>query len=219
MSLFREIESLKSEIVDTEQIYALSKEHPLMSIGLKERLEHLKSKMESMPKESFEPKIQLLFSGGAVIGSQGIKSSFVSKALNPLQEMIKTQTALVRFGNVSKRGRQKKSKKAELYLTSLPIGSFGIELSQLESDDLLEAHDVSVAMKQVMDIVQNSCLGDDQFESMIENTPRRNLSNLKTFLEEVKNENSVIKMESGKRDLRCQKSVLRRHFQGYLLLK
>jgi len=197
MSLFRKIQSIKAQIVDTQRLLEMVLDHPLMSEGLAERLSLLKQELESLPKESYEPRIQLLFSGNAVIGSQGIKSTFVSRTLTPFQEMVKTQVALLRFGKVGKRGQAKKGANTELYLTALPVGSFGVELSQLESNDLFDSMDVSKAMKDVMSLVVNSATDDETFESSIEQTPKRNLTNLKKFLQDITDEKSMLKMESG----------------------
>src|SRR5690606_27357507 len=154
-----------------------------------------------------------LFSGNAVVGSQGIKSTFVSKTLTPFQEMVKTQVALLRFGKVGKRGQARKGANTELYLTALPVGSFGVELSQLESNDLFDSMDVSKAMKEVMTLVVNSATDDETFEAYIERTPKRNLTNLKKFLQEIADENSVLKMESGELGIELPKEKIVEAFQ------
>jgi len=213
MSLYRKIQSIKAQIVDTERLLEMVLDHPLMSEGLAERLSLLKQELENLPKESFEPRIQLLFSGNAVVGSQGIKSTFVSKTLTPFQEMVKTQVALVRFGKVGKRGQAKKGANTELYLTALPVGSFGVELSHLESNDLFDSMDVSKAMKDVMTLVVNSATDDETFEASIEQTPKRNLTNLKKFLQEITDENSVLKMESGELGIELPKEKIVEAFQ------
>jgi len=213
MSLYRKIQSIKAQIVDTERLLEMVLDHPLMSEGLAERLSLLKQELETLPKESFEPRIQLLFSGNAVVGSQGIKSTFVSKTLTPFQEMVKTQVALVRFGKVGKRGQAKKGANTELYLTALPVGSFGVELSQLETNDLFDSMDVSRAMKDVMTLVVNSATNDETFEASIEKTPKRNLTNLKKFLQEINDENSVLKMESGELGIELPKEKIVEAFQ------
>ncbi len=213
MSLYRKIQSIKAQIVDTQRLLEMVLDHPLMSEGLAERLNQLKQELETLPKESFEPKIQLLFSGNAVVGSQGIKSTFVSKTLTPFQEMVKTQIALVRFGKVGKRGQAKKGANTDLYLTALPVGSFGVELSQLESNDLFDSMDVSKAMKDVMSLVVNSATDDETFEASIEQTPKRNLTNLKKFLQEISDENSVLKMESGELGIELPKEKIIEAFQ------
>lgn len=213
MSLYRKIQSIKAQIVDTERLLEMVLDHPLMSEGLSERLNLLKQELEGMPKESFEPKVQLLFSGNAVIGSQGIKSSFVNKTTTPFQEMVKTQVALVRFGRVGKRGQAKKGANTDLYLTALPIGSFGVELSQLQNSDLFDSMDVSNAMKEVMTLIANCSTDDATFESTIEKTPKRNLTNLKKFLQEIVEENSVLKMESGELGIELAKEKIVEAYQ------
>ncbi len=213
MSLYRHIQSLKAQIVDTQRLLEMIIDHPLMSEGLAERLNWLNQELEKLPKESFEPRVQLLFSGNAVVGSQGIKSSFVSKTITPFQEMVKTQVALVRFGKVGKRGQAKKGANTDLYLTALPVGSFGVELSQLQSTDLFDSLDVSKAMKEVMGLVANSAADDPTFEAAIEKMPKRNLNNLKKFLQEIVDENSVLKMESGELGLELPKEKVIEAYQ------
>lgn len=208
MSLYRKIQSIKAQIVDTQRLLEMVLDHPIMSEGLLERLNILHEELESLPKESFEPSIQLLFSGNAVVGSQGIKTSFISKTLAPFQEMLKTQVALSRFGKVGRRGKTKRGANTELYLTALPMGSFGVELSQLESNDLFDSMDVSKALRDVMTLVADSALDDSTFEASIEQTPKRNLANLKKFLQEIKDENSVLKMESGELGIEISKEKI-----------
>jgi len=197
MSIFSEIERIKSQILDTERMLKLVGEHPIMSDSLKDKLNSLKERLANFPKDLIEPKIRLLFSGTAVKGSIGIKSRFVSKTMKPIQELIKTQTALVRFGGVGKRGQAKKSANSELYLTALPTGSFGVELSQLEHNDLFDEEDVSNAIKQVVELIEASTESDEEFEKAIENTPKRNLANLKSLLKTISDANSILKLETG----------------------
>lgn len=213
MSLYRKIQSIKAQIVDTERLLEMVLDHPLMSGGLIERLNKLKTELSILPKDSFEARVQLLFSGNAVYGSQGIKSSFVSKTIVPFQEMIKTQFALVRFGRVGKRGQVKKGAITDLYLTALPVGSFGVELSQLTSSDLFESLDISNSMKQVMTLIVSSATDDETFEKSIENTPKRNLSNLKKFLQEIAEEHSVLIMESGELGIELPEFKIMEAFQ------
>jgi len=197
MSLFNEIQRLKAQIADTKRMINLVGNHPLMNESLSKKLHYLKDELEKIPKDLIEPKITLLFSGTAVKGSLGIKSKFVSKTIKPFQELIKTQTALVRFGTLGKRGQAKKSANSDLYLTALPTGSFGYELSQLESNDLFDEQDVANGIQDVMKLIDSVATSDEKFEEAIENVPQRNLNNLREFLKEISDENSILKMESG----------------------
>jgi hypothetical protein len=197
MNIFKKIERIKSQIVDTERMLKLVSSHPIMALSLKEKLNTLKEELSKLPSDSKEAKISILFSGTAVKGSLGIKSNFVGAAIKPFQELVKTQTSLVRFGNVGKRGQNKKAANSELFLTALPVGSFGIELSQLETNDLFDELDVANAMKQIMDLFNATSLSDEAFEAAIVDTPKRNLNNLKKFLKVVDDERSVLKIETG----------------------
>jgi hypothetical protein len=197
MSLFSDITNLKVQIIETQAMLEKVLDHPLMSESLEVRLNYLRQKLDSLPKVSYEPKIKLLFSGNAVIGSSGIKSSFLSKTLAPFQEMIKTQFAVVRFGKAKGLGKMRIGPNSDLYLTALPIGSFGIELTQLDTNDLFDSMDISKAMKEIMILISNTAKDDETFESSIENTPKKNLLNIKKFFHEIMDESSDLKMESG----------------------
>ena len=197
MSLNRKILFLKTQILETEKLLNLVGNHPIMSKNLNEKLEDLKIQINSIPAEYIEPKLEMLFSGNAVKGSLGIKSKFVSETIKSLQELIKTQTELVRFGIERKNGSVKSKGNSELYLTALPTGSFGFELKQIDNNDLFDGNDVAQAIQQIMHLIEATSKSDEMFEDAIENAPKKNLSNLKKFLKTISDENSILKMESG----------------------
>lgn len=197
MSRVWQREELKAQIADTERLLALVNGHPLMPISLSAKLNQLKEELERFPEDLVEASVKLLFSGKAVIGSMGIKAKFVSETVKPFQELVRTQAALIRYGKVGKRGMAKKSVDSELYLTALPKGSFGVELSQMERSDMFAEEDVANAIAQVMNLVDAATAGDAEFEQIVEITPARNLNNLKTFLKNIDEEHSILKMESG----------------------
>ncbi|MDN4013689.1 hypothetical protein QX233_14520 [Chryseobacterium gambrini] len=199
MSLHNRRQNIKAEIIDTERLLEMVRSHPLMADSLQEKIEMLNDELSKIPDIIHEPVMQFLFSGNAVYGSDGIKSTFVSKITQPVQGLVQTQLAINKYGKVGKRGRTKKKVKNDLYLTGLPKGSFGIELTRIDYDehDLYDLVDTSEAMKDVINLIKNTALEEDLFSEIIEKTPKRNLSNLKKFLQEVVNENSILKMDSG----------------------
>lgn len=190
-------EQLQAQIIDTEHLLSLVKGHPLMAYGLEEKIAELKSELANIPEFWTEPKVRLLFSGKAVMGSKGIKAKFVTEALKPFQELVKTQTAILRYGKVGKRGKSRNSKISDLYLTALPKGSFGVELAQMGSEDIFAGEEVAIAIDQVMSLVEAAVKDDESFEAILEDTPARNLNNLKIFLKKIDEEKSILKMESG----------------------
>ncbi len=199
MSIHDTILNLKAQIIETEHILSIVGEHPMMKLSFEKRLEILKRKLDDIEKEHIEEsKMRLLFSGKAVFGSVGIKADFVSKTIKPIQELIKTQTAIIKSGNnIGKRGKVKKSSIAELYLTALPTGSFGYELSMLEGKELFDEEDVSNSIREIIDMIEAASDSDDAFQKVIENSPKRTLDHLNTFFKELADEDSILKMESG----------------------
>ena len=206
MSLYSKIKYIKTQIIDTEGLLSLVSDHPLMSLSLNEKLGALKAELESLPKECNEAKIKLFFSGNAVKGSLGIKTTFLSNTVKPFQELIKIQTAFIRYGCVTKRVKKNKAANTDLFLTALPTGSFGLELSQLETNDLLDSVDISTAFKQTMELIELTAKSDDEFEKIIEKTPKKIITNLHQFLKPISEANSIIKMESGELGLEISKT-------------
>jgi hypothetical protein len=213
MSMVWEREQIKAQIIDTERLLSMVESHPIMSYSLRSKLEDLQSRLKEFPENAIEAKIRLLFSGNAVKGSLGIKSKFLSETLKPFQELVKTQTALVRFGKVGKRGKNKESVNSELYLTALPTGSFGVELSQLETNNLFAEEDVATAIHQVMELIEAATNSDETFEEILGNTPVRNLNNLKSFLRQIDEEDSILKLESGTFELEIPEEKIHQGFE------
>lgn len=199
MGIHDTILNLKAQIIETEHLLSMVDKHPIMKLSLEDRLNTLKEELDLLQqKKEEESKMRLLFSGKAVFGSVGIKADFVSKTIKPIQELIKTQTAIIKSGNVvGKRGKVKKGSIAELYLTALPTGSFGYELSMLEGKELFDEEDVSNSIREIIDMIEAASESDDAFQRVIENSPKRTLTHLNTFFKELANEESILKMESG----------------------
>ncbi len=190
---------LKGQILKLQQMLFLASEDPFMSKSLSKKISKLQEKLEEVNANTSEAKLSFLFSGNAVSGSQGIKSTFISKIMPSIQGLVKAQLAVNKYGKVGSRGRTRKKANNDLYLTALPRGSFGIELSQLDTDenDLYDIVDTSEAMKDVILLVKNVAESDESFETVIQKTSKRNLNNLKKFLNGVSSENSILKMDSG----------------------
>lgn len=204
---------LLAQLGETERLLSLVEDDKLMSYSLKQKVNELKAALSEIPEELIEAKIKLLFSGSAVKGSEGIKTSFISKTLQPFQELIKTQAALLRYGSIGKRGKTKGTNYSELYLTGLSRGSFGVELSQMESYDLFGEEEVAEAISNVISIVESTTKDQESFEEMLDSIPARNLNSLKTFLKYIDEEKSILKMESGNREVEISQEQIHEGFE------
>lgn len=212
MSKFSHKQLLTAQLNETKRLLSFVEDDIIMSFSMKQKITELESELSLYPDDLKEPKVRLLFSGSAVKGSIGIKTSFISKAMLPFQELVKTQTALIRHGNIGKRGKSKGTNYSELYLTDLPRGSFGVELSQMESTDLFTEEDVSQAIVNVINIVEATTKDDESFDEIVDSIPARNLNSLKVFLKNIDEEDSILKIESGSRELEISKEQIH---QGY----
>lgn len=203
------ISKLKAEIVDTKRLLELADGHPIMTASLGSKLKSLEKQLTEYSTENTEPEIRLLFSGNAVFGSKGVKSSVVSRTMKPVQELVKTEMSLVRFGKVAKRGRAKRTENSDLFLTAVSVGSFGFELSQLNREDLFDEVDISDAIKRIIELINSVSESDESFENAIDNTPKRNLSNLKKLFKVISDEDSFLKIESGSKSLLINKDKVK----------
>lgn len=201
MNLKNKKRFLTSQIIELENLLKSVGDEPFMMQNLQSKIDVLKEELKAVPEVLKESKVQLLFSGNAVIGSKGIKSTFISKVVKPFQELIKTESAMVRFGTVGSRGLAKKAGETNLYLTALPRGSFGIELTHLNSKDLFNEEDISTAISNVITLVESTAESDEKFEDVIGSASGRHLNNLRKFLKEIKDEHSILKMDSGSKTL------------------
>ncbi|WP_290821610.1 hypothetical protein [Flavobacterium sp.] len=186
---------IKSQIIELENLLSFVSNDPFMSKSLSKKIEVLKDKLTNLSEEVKEAKVSLLFSGNAVLGSKGIKIDFLSKVLKPFQELVKTETTKIKYGIVGKRGKTKDIDDAELYLTALPTGSFGVQLTQLNKNNIFSESEVDTAIKNVMELIDAATSSDELFEEIVAVTPPRSLNNLKLFLKEIDIENSILKIE------------------------
>lgn len=205
--------NIKSQILELENLLSLASDDPFMSKSLSKKISKLKNELENIPEDKIDTNVSLLFSGEAVIGSKGIKIDFLSKVLKPFQELVKTETAKIKFGLVGKRGKAKEIDDAELYLTALPTGSFGVQLTQLNKNNIFSESEVDLAIDNVMKLIDSATKSDESFEEIIANTPTRSLNNLKAFLKEIDDENSILKFEREDKTLEISQENIHKGFE------
>ncbi|MFN7653116.1 MAG: hypothetical protein ACK5PC_07790 [Cyclobacteriaceae bacterium] len=197
MNLRRQRENLKVQILDTERLAQKVAGHPVMGFSLNKKLEYLKQELDALPVTSKEPSITLLFSGQPVVGSAGIDATFISKAILPFQKMVHADLVQRGYGKVGMRGQLKNAYDAKLFLTALPRGSFGIELSKIENSNLFDEGQVSDSLAHVSNLIASSAKSDEDFAASLDNIPHRTLSGLRQFLKIVSDDKAGVVVESG----------------------
>lgn len=193
-------EWLQWQLTETQHLLKMSSDSLLMKMSLENRIEDIKAQIDELKNlNPFEPKVTLLFAGSAVVGSIGIKSSFASRTMNSIQGLIKTQSVLNMYGEevIGRRGKLLKNNIGEMFLTGLPQGSFGFELSLMNSEDMFASDEVGQSIKDVMEIIRATAKDQEKYEKLIETHPARMFTYLKVFFKELMTEQSILKMESG----------------------
>lgn len=194
-------DALKVQLLDAIRMKELSAGHPLMEPAFEVRERELRAQIEALPLGDKEARAVLFFSGEPVQGSMGIDASFASGVLDPFQSMVMADYADRWHGVVGTRGPRVGQANSRLLLTALPRGSFGLELTKAESDELFEEDQLADTLAHVTKLVESAATSDEDFAAELNETAPRVIQNLRSFLEVVSKGKAGLRMETG--DYRC----------------
>lgn len=194
-------ESLKVQLLDTQRLLEVTGNHPLMSVALAERERELQARIDALPLGTKEARTVLFFSGEPVQGSIGIDASFAGRVLEPFQSMVMADYADRFHGVVGSRGRRSGESESRLLLTALPRGSFGLELTRADNDELFEEGQLADTLAHVTRLVEAAARSDEDFAAELDETAPRVIQNLREFLKVIANGKAGLRLESG--DFRC----------------
>lgn len=192
---------LKVQLLETDRLLEEVGEHPAMSLNLAQRKEDLERSLQQLPVGAKEARTVLFFSGGPVCGSRGIDASFAGRVLEPFQNMVMNEHASRWHGTLGSRGKRRGETESRLLLTGLPRGSFGLELSKAENDELFEEDQLSETLAHVTRLVESASKSDEDFAIELEETSPRVIQNLRDFLKTVSEASAGLRLETG--DFRC----------------
>jgi len=194
-------EFLKVQLLETQHLKEMVGGHPLMSVAFAERETELTQRISELPYGHKEARTVLFFSGEPVQGSFGIDAAFAGKVLEPFQNMVMADYADRWHGVVGRRGRRSGEAQSRLLLTGLPRGSFGLELTRADNDELFEEDQLADTLAHVTRLVEASSRSDEDFAAELDSTAPRVIQNLRGFLEVVSKNKAGLRLETG--DFRC----------------
>lgn len=200
-------EKLKAQLADTRRMRELAGDHPLMGGAFAERERELEARIEAIPLGAKEARTVLFFSGEPVQGSEGIDASFAGRVLEPFQSMVMADYAERYHGVVGTRGRRAGEADSRLLLTALPRGSFGLELTKAENDEIFEEDQLADTLSHVSRLVESAAESDEDFAAELNETAPRVIQNLRQFLEVVAKGKAGLRLETG--DYRCTMDPIR----------
>lgn len=201
MNTRRKREFLKSQLIEAVRLHELAGDHPLMSLAYAERANEMRKELDAIPVGQKEARTVLFFSGKPVQGSIGIDANFAGRVLEPFQNMVMADYADRWHGTVGSRGRRPGESESRLLLTGLPRGSFGLELSKADNDELFEEDQLADTLAHVTRLVESASRSDEDFASELDETAPRVIHNLKEFLGVVAKGDAGMRLETG--DFRC----------------
>lgn len=199
-------EFLKVQLLETQRLKEMAGGHPLMSVAFAEREEELNQKLSELPYGHKEARTVLFFYGEPVQGSIGIDAGFAGRVLEPFQNMVMADYADRWHGVVGSRGRRTGETQSRLLLTGLPRGSFGLELTRADNDELFEEGQLSDTLAHVTRLVEAAARSDEDFAAELDATAPRVIQNLRAFLEVISKGKAGLRLETG--DFRCAISPL-----------
>ena len=194
-------EFLKVQLLETQRLREMAGVHPVMSVAFAEREQEIREKLQALPLGNKEARTILFFSGEPVQGSMGIDAAFAGRVLEPFQSMVMADYADRWHGVVGSRGRRPGETQSRLLLTGLPRGSFGLELTRAENDELFEEGQLADTLAHVTRLVEAASRSDEDFAAELDATAPRVIQNLRAFLEVIAKGKAGLRLESG--DFRC----------------
>lgn len=172
-----------------------------------EREAELEAQIEAIPLGGKEARTILFFSGEPVQGSEGIDALFAGQVLEPFQSMVMADYADRFHGVVGSRGRRAGEADSRLLLTALPRGSFGLELTKADNDEIFEEEQLADTLAHVTRLVESAADSDEDFAVELNDTAPRVIQNLRAFLGVVSKAKAGLRLESG--DSRCSMDPIR----------
>ena len=193
---------VKVQLLETQRMLRAVGNHPLMSFSLQQKEKQLLDELDSIPVDQKDTKVILLFNGNSVNGSIGIDAAFAGKVVVPFQNMVTSEFGHRVHGSVGKRGKLNFKNESRLFLTALPRGSFGVELSKLENENQTEENQLADALSHITKLVESSSKSDEAFAAGLDDVTPRTIQSLKEFFKIIADDKAGVSIQSG--GIKCE---------------
>lgn len=214
MTPLRNKEMIQADIVGLESLLASASNDPLATPLAQSRISELREELAKVGEsQSLIPETELFFGQGPVVGSKGIEAKFAGQVLDRFQDMVTNQFAAKFHGVLRRAGRRKGESDSKLYLTALPRGSFGLQLSQPHVQDFVTANQLSVAMEDITDLIGAAGKDDQSFEDFLGAVHGRVIIPLKGFFETLTNAGADCRIISGMKQAVLKKEQVSQAYQ------
>ncbi len=182
------LDALTEELGYVEHMLASSPERTTAHIMWQNRLDAIRSEIDSLQVEASPyASVALVFNGDPVIGSREIRLDFASRALQDYQELVTTIFADQLY-ELGKKGPVRGKAQSRLYIREIVHGSMGFILDEVPNS---QSEAFPTTLKESVDklssLIEGIAESDvDSFESTIQDLNPRVLSALKRWTKTLK---------------------------------
>ncbi len=206
MTPFRQRETAQTELSALKALLQATPDDPFAKPMLTDRIHELEASLAAMEhRPQLAPEAEIFFEDGPTLGSEGIEVTFTSNILDSYQNMLRDHYAAKHCGVLRHSGRQRGANQAKLYLTALPRGSFGLQLSQPHVQDFVAAQNLSAVMQDISALVAATAKSDQAFEESLNTFNPRVLKPLQRFIETLFNNKATCRLITGSTETKLNK--------------
>ena len=207
---------LQADLVQVQALLAQCspEEDPIEHFQYAQRVQMLQGKLADMPEliAAAPAGAALFFGGRPVFGSQGIKATFSSQAIEQFQKIISQRFAAHEQGPLAPKGRLPFSGETQLLVTDVVRGSFGFVLQAPEAG--AGAND-ETTLKTVVDEVavtlSGMCSSDETlFDQAAAGLDDRQIGALQAFFKLLDSEGASLRLVEGERDFELDRAAVTR---------
>jgi hypothetical protein len=214
MTPLRNREMIQADIVGLEASLASAPDDPLAKPLAESRVAELREELSKAEKSpSIIPETELFFGQGPVVGAKGIEAKFAGQVLDRFQDMVTNHFAAKFHGVLRRAGRRRGEADSKLFLTALPRGSFGLQLSQPHVQDFVTANQLATVMEDVTTLIGAAGKDDQSFDDTLSSVHGRVLIPLKGFLETLTNSGVDCRIISGMKQAILKKEQVSQAYQ------
>lgn len=198
MTPLRQRESLQAELASLQALLHSNPDDRIATPLMKGHIAEIQQALRSLEaRPPLTPQAGLFFSGGPALDSEGLEVTFTSEILNSYQNMVTNHYAAKHYGTLRYTGRRRGEQDTKLFLTALPRGSFGLQLTQPHVSDFFAANNVAGAMEDIRGLVSSTAESDQAFQTALTSFEPRVFKPLKRFIEALHGGGGTFRLETG----------------------
>jgi hypothetical protein len=208
MTPLREKEMLQAKRVGLQTLLRDTPHDPMARAPLEHGIHKIETRLKELEAQpSINPQAEMFFVDGKVTNHHGLEITFAADMLKSYQNMVTNHYAAKHY-TLLRVGRRHGEAEAHLFLTALPRGSFGMQLSQPQITDWVAAANVSAAMVDLSNLVDAAADSDDAFDGLLAQFNPRVLKPLTSFMATLNAGGGSFRLVTGMKQVRMNREKI-----------